>query len=277
MEQFLTKNVLISILAGILIIAGAFWSRLSNAPQLSTPEIQTGGVSEISYQKNSELQPTPTQNSDETIKVANLPDVNGLDENTPVDALTADQKFLLTPSPSTLPYEEITDKSTIYSNGTTRFKMSDISTTDTNRASLLTYGKKLVETIDGYPYYVAKSPTEITLDLSKKFSDAGINSLETIRASYDGTSKNLINLSVPDGLSTLHIDLANSFDRTAQLINNMEKIQTDKLLAMNNARQYIEESKITLSILLQMNKYYKDNNVDLGEGNKLNAKVEILN
>ncbi|MBI3633891.1 MAG: hypothetical protein HY226_06430 [Candidatus Vogelbacteria bacterium] len=297
MEKLLTKNVLISILVGILIVAGAFWSRLADT---STKELAVSAEdsgAQISYQKPADITTQNVQSDDSQanssdnnpIKVADLPNVNGL--NTPAattaapdpnqiaksPAFIAAQKFWLTPGPSTVPYEQITDKTTIYPNGIEKYKKTDLKTFDTNRASLIAYGKILTKTLSGYPYYTDKTPTEITLDLSKQFSDQDIASLEQVKSAYAKTATNLLAITVPSELSNLHLSLANSFDRTAQLIGSMEKITSDKLLAMNSARQYVEESKLTISILLGMNTYYKDNNVDLGTGNKLSTNVQILN
>ena len=75
----------------------------------------------------------------------------------------------------------------------------------------------------------------------------------------------------------MHVDLINSLDRTSQLIKSMSHIQSDKLLALNSARQYIVESKITVAIFMAINKYFNDNNIDIGKENTTKISVNILN
>lgn len=284
LEKLLTKNVLISLLVGILIIAGSFWSRLADSSKNnSAKDPQTEGAT-IFYQKNPVLE-APNNYGESAINTANLPNVNGLDTNSipssPAQVastgLTPEQKFWLTPSPSTLPYEEITDKSTLYPNGVQKYKPSDIQMSDTNRASLIAYGKDLVKALNGYPYYTNKTPTEITLELSKKFSDANLQTLKDMGAAYETNSVNLIKMVVPGDIANRHVDLANSLERTAQLIENMSKIQQDPLWAINSARQFIVESDYTLAVIEEINKYFEDNKIDLGKDSKLTTEVRAIN
>ncbi|MDO8493318.1 MAG: hypothetical protein Q7S19_02125 [bacterium] len=250
---FLTKNVAFSVLAGTSIMAGAFWMRY------------TGSAPQVVAQVES-----PIADTDADIAVASA------------SGLTAEEstalQFIRTPSPSTLAYDELEDKSSLYLNSGLTYNTKDLtSKTATNRASLLSYGTNLAKTLHGFPFYTKRSPAEIAFDIysNKDKGDTGLTELEATALAYQSASKSLLVQNVPSDLQTLHLRLINSFDRASQLIKNMEGVTTDKLLGLNSARQYVEEEKFALITLGQLNAYFKDKNVALGEKDKLKLSVAI--
>lgn len=272
-------------------MAGAFWFRPSDSTNKNVTAVATHNLSESNlmvYQKNVESDGATaklvyindsSQNSG-VIKVADLPSVNGKmtvgDDKKSENVLSLPQK----PSGSVLAYDDIKDKSILYTNGVKRYSKENIkSPTDTNRSSLLVYGTSLAKIINGYPFYEDKSPTEITFDAynNKSVSDDDLAKLETIKLAYELRSKNLSELLVPSELTKIHINLTNSFDRTSQLIKNMEQVGTDNLLALNSARQYVEETKLVLNIFAELNTYFKDKGINIGENNKVSLAVDVIN
>ena len=61
LETLFTKNVSISILVGVLIVAGAFWTRLNDSADKTT--ISTQGSTDLAYQKDTSQTDT-TKNPD---------------------------------------------------------------------------------------------------------------------------------------------------------------------------------------------------------------------
>ena len=183
-----------------------------------------------------------------------------------------------TKAATVLAYDNLRDKAVLYPDGIERYEMKETDTTaDTNRASILAYGTGLNKIISDYPFYDEQSPTEITLNAYKSgvvYND--LAKLAIIKLNYENRADDLLALSVPKELGAAHINLINSFDRIAQLAKNMEQVGTDNLLALNSARQYVEESNLVLSILAQLNGYFEDKNVDLGD-KKISLKVDVIN
>jgi hypothetical protein len=293
LEKLLTKNVGISILAGLSIIGGAFWSRVSDSRNKTAlnPTESKVATEEIAPNR-SQFQELFSNKDDSTINVSDLPDVNGLamndhfsGEKTGIASNLSDEelaaiKFLQTPSGSTLGYDEIKDKNILYTEGAERYYAKDIkSQIATNRATLLTYGLSVTKTLTGYPFHIKLSPTEITFNIynKKTSSESGLAELEAIRLSYEAAVKRLLALSVPKDLIPLHIKLINIADHIPQLIKNMEKIETDKLLALNSARQYVEEGRFILGALSRISDHLSNKNVVLGKENMLKLSLDILN
>lgn len=189
-------------------------------------------------------------------------------------------KFINTPGPGTLAYDDLEDKTTLYEEGAHKYSEKNIkSKTTTNRASLVTYANDLVKILNGYPFYTKSSPAEITFNIYEGAKDEEENllELEAIRLSYTATSKRLLTIRVPKDLMDEHIKLVNTIDRISQLIKNMEEINTSKLLALNSARQYIEESYFAVGTLADISYYLADKNITLGEDNKLKFSLTVAN
>ena len=269
---------------GILIIAGAFWSRLNHN---ANRRVATSNSTRLAYQKVKDvsvIQQEPQTTNSNIVNVADLPNVNGLSYTSPAPLSSATKGFepinnpSTSQSPSATAYQNITDKTTLYEN-VRRYKSSDLSSiVDTNRASLMSYGTKLARTLSGYPFYkTGESPTEIILNIVDDKNNTQISALTGLEDLCNQTIRILLTVATPKELKDMHVDLINSLDRTSQLIKSMSHIQSDKLLALNSARQYIVESKITVAIFMAINKYFNDNNIDIGKENTTKISVNILN
>ena len=286
MEKLLTKNSTLSILASIFIIAGAFWTRLANQAKETEVSSHDNTAMIAVYQKDTRannetlntVDPSIAQpwQTDPIIKVADLPWVNGIDPtNTNVPALPESS----IETPSTLAYDEISNKATLYPEGTGRYGVKDVpSIVTSNRASLTAYGVNFTEAIAGYPFYKELSPTEVTFNIYNKKADSsnGLATLKEMGSSYNSAKDSLLQMTVPTDLVDLHIRLINNFDRISQLLINMEMVDNDKLLALNSARQYVEEAKYTLAIFAELNAFYMDKNITFGKENVLKLSINVI-
>ena len=283
LEKILTKNLVISILAGLFIVAGAFWSRLSDSTKKVSIKEPSNPSNMVVYQKEGTEKPINLARSDlgqndaVGIRVADLPSVNG--KSTDNGRLARGDLATQKPSGSTLAYDDLRDKTLLYTDGVGKYSAKNIvSEVTTNRASLLAYGSDLTKAIRDYPFYNEANPTQITFEAYKSGNvDDSLAKLETTRLGYELAGEKLLTLKVPRDLVKLELKLANSLDRTAQLIRNMEKVETDKLLALSSARQYVEESKFTINILAELNSYFKEKNISLGEESRLKLAVDNIN
>lgn len=296
LEKLLTKNLGISVLAGISIMGGAFWWRISgysdnksvatnNPPQQSDTET-VDPETLLSQELNG-------KNNDPTIRVADLPNVNGLAntaENRQLAASLSPEefatlKFINTPSGSTEAYADISDKAILYPDGVEQYLPKNItSRISTNRATLLTYGTDLAKILNGYPFYTKQNPAEIAYNIYKNSKadsssgdKAGIAELDAIKSTYEATVKRLLSQTVPGEVLELHLQLINTADRISQLIKNMGGIKSDQLLALNSARQYIEEAEFMIETIGQISYYLKDKNIALGKENMLRLGVDVIN
>lgn len=286
LNKLLTKNLLISILAGVSIVGGAFWSRINDPGDKKvvlkeeatiknegrTLEEQLNSLDSEAVGESVAFNTTENQETTEKGTLTN----NQLALSNLSEEEIAMLRAINTPSPSTLSYDELADKDALYTEGTHRYSTKDIkSQVTTNRATLLTYGLDITKIIVGYPFYTKLSPTEITFNIySKKTGD--ISELEAVRLSYEALIKRLLSATVPKDLLDLHVKVINSADRSSQLIKNMEKVGTDQLLALNSARHYIEEGYFFLRSLGEVNLFLKEKNITLGDENMLKLSIDLI-
>jgi hypothetical protein len=291
LEKLLTKNLIVSILAGLSIVGGAFWTRMNDSKKqvvINPSNPKTAGEKNVA--NRNQFQELFDKKDEATINVADLPNVNGLavsdlteDRSTGANILTEKDlntiKFLQTPSGSTLGYDDISDINILYAEGADKYSTKDIkSQTTTNRAALLTYSLGLAKSLNGYPFYTKLSPTEITFNLysNNDLKNTGLAELEAIGLGYEAAVKRLLTSSVPDGLLDLHIKLTNNINKASQLIKNMKSVKTDKLLALNSARQYVEEADSIIGTLSEISYYLKDKNINLGQDDRLKLSLDII-
>ena len=216
--------------------------------------------------------------------MADLPNVNGISDSYIPAALlssvigTGDQaNNVLTPSPSTMGYGEITDPSTIY-DVLQKYKPSDLSSVvDTNRASIISYSSSLANILKDYPFYKkGGNPADITLKVFDSNDETDLNKITAMQDSYDQTIQSLLSVATPEGLKNFHLDLLNSLDRTSQLMGKMANLPSGKLLALNSARQYVEESRLTLTIFTAINNYLKKGNITFGKNDTVTLNVDFI-
>ncbi len=276
LEKILTKNLTLSILAGVLIIAGSFWLRL-HPPASNTVDSLTDSNSQLTSNNlaaASTATPDPTQPSDnQDASILNSTNSSPNDSS---------QNPLDLPSGGTLSYDELKDKSLLYPDGEFKYSAKDLKTQTTNRATLLTYGLNILRALNGFPFYKTATPEEITFNIysKKSGSENGLAQLKTVQAAYTSLATALSLIKVPTDLVKIHINLTNTADRISQLLGNMEKAdsstKTDNLLALNSARQYIEEEKFMIGILANLNSYFNSKNIDFGKDNIANISLTTV-
>ncbi|MBI5140335.1 MAG: hypothetical protein HZA94_02730 [Candidatus Vogelbacteria bacterium] len=236
MENLTNKNVIVSVLAGILIIFGAF---LSSQNKASLSDIDaTGG--EISYSKNSDdnAQNVEAEQSD-----------SGGETETKIE-------LYRDPKPHALGELEIID--------------------DTSRALGRSYGIELAKILGKYAGAKIVNPVEIINEIYETKNYSETIKLLPVKESYFSEIKDLAAIRIPKNISVTHLNLINNIDRMGQLLENMDKIESDELLGVASAKQFALETNIQIALLQEINKYYADKNISFGSTEKADVYENVI-
>ncbi|MEK7066497.1 MAG: hypothetical protein AAB965_02940 [Patescibacteria group bacterium] len=244
MENLKNKNVIISVLAGILIIFGAFFSSKSGDPS----KVITG--TEVFYNKTSpnELDGGAVFYGDQGNTIESANNINPLSE------------AKIDPYTNTKPHSgnEL------------------IITSDGSRAGDKAYGLELAKILGKYHTVNSINPVNVTNSMYETGDYSNVKKITALKEAYSAEINNLLSIKVPKEISTTHINLLNNLDRMNQLLENMADIGKEQLVAVASARQYAEEMKIQILLFQEINKYFADKNISFGSTEKANVYATII-
>lgn len=133
---------------------------------------------------------------------------------------------------------------------------------DTSMSALLSYGKKIRESI------LTPSDTKLENELlifeeSAQGNEEAIKKLDPIIEYYRTVTAQMLAIPVPQSALTIHIELVNRFGAMKTMLENMRKLHTDTLAAITAFSDYDSNSfQLTASIENAV-AFFKQHNIDL--------------